>query len=426
MDRLIIHVDMDAFYASVEARDDPALAGKPLIIGALPQERGVVATCSYEARKFGVHSAMNIKDAYRLCPQGIYMHPDMKKYKLVSSKLHEIWNAFADVVEYIAFDEGYLDVTRTADKFGGPRAIAWKIKERTKAELGLTCSVGIGYSMTSAKMASEEEKPDGFFEIPTPEAFVSLILDRDIKVLYGVGEKTAEKLKEARILTVRDVQNNRQRVIHMLGKMGTYIANLSLGIDERPVTHYDEADAKSIGREITFQKDTMSYDFLKDVLMLLSISLEARLRRHGMYARTATLKLTYSDMRSITRSQSGESIRQAYEIFMSAIPMLKGLLTNSVRLIGISLQNLSDEYSRQLTFADLGGIREKWLSYRWKKAIWNLQRKYDIHLSPGASGSDGGERLYDVISHMSNRMGVPLHDSGTCSTPRDRARRGQT
>ncbi len=406
MDRLIIHVDMDAFYAAVEARDNPALAGKPLIIGALPQERGVVATCSYEARKFGVHSAQNIKEAYKLCPQGIFMHPDMKKYQRVSAQLHEIWQSYADVVEYIAFDEGYLDVTRTADKFGGPRAIAWKIKERTKAESGLTCSVGIGYSMTSAKMASEEKKPDGFFEIPTPEVFVDLVIDRDIRVLYGVGEKTAEKLNQKRIFTVRDIQNNRQMVINMLGKMGTYIAGLSLGIDERPVTHSDDADAKSLGREVTFQKDTMSYDFLKDVLMLLSISLEARLRRHGMYARTATLKLTYSDMKSITRSQSGESISQAYEIFMAAIPMLKGLLTNSVRLIGISLQNLSDEYSRQLTFADLGGIREKWLSYRWKKAIWNLQRKYNINLSPSTSETDGEERLYDVISHMRNRMGL--------------------
>ena len=124
MDRQIIHVDMDAFYASVEARDNPALVGKPLIIGSLPQERGVVATCSYEARKFGVHSAMNIKDAYRLCPQGIYMHPDIKKYKLVSSKLHEMWNSYAGVVEYMSLDEGYLDVTRTAEKFGGARAIA--------------------------------------------------------------------------------------------------------------------------------------------------------------------------------------------------------------------------------------------------------------------------------------------------------------
>ena len=307
------------------------------------------------------------------------------------------------MVEYISLDEGYLDVTRTAEKFGGARAIAWKIKERTKAEVSLTCSVGVGYSMTSAKMASEEKKPDGFFEIPTPEAFVSLILDRDVKVLYGVGEKTAEKLKEARIFTVCDVQNNRKWITSNFGKVGKYIADLSLGIDERPVTHSDDAEAKSIGREVTFQKDTMSYDFLKDVLMLLSISLEARLRRLSLYSRTVTLKLTYSDMKSITRSHSGESVSQAYEIFMAVIPLLKGTITNSVRLIGISLQNLSGEYSRQLTFADLGGIRDKWLSYRWKKAVWNLQRKYAVNLFPGDTETDWEEHLYDAISHMRNK-----------------------
>jgi len=406
MDRLIIHVDLDAFYASVEVRDNPALAGKPVIIGSLPQERGVVATCSYEARKFGVHSAMNIKDAYRLCPQGIFMHPDRQKYQRVSAQLHEIWRSYADVVEYIALDEGYLDVTRTADKFGGARAIAWKIKERTKAELGLTCSVGVGYSMTSAKMASEEKKPDGFFEIPTPEAFVNLILDRDVKVLYGVGAKTAEKLKEARILTVRDVQNNRQRVISMFGKMGKYIADLSLGIDERPVTSSDEADAKSIGREITFQKDTSHYPFLKDVLMILAISLEARLRRLDLYARTVTLKLTYWDMKTITRSHSNESTNRAYEIYMAAVGQLKDLLRGPVRLIGISLQNLNETYSRQLTFSDLNGAREKLLSRRWKKAVWNLQRRYSANLFVGKTQTEWEEHLYDVISTMRRRVSI--------------------
>ena len=398
MERIIIHVDMDAFYASIETRDNPALAGKPLIIGALPQERGVVATCSYEARKYGVHSAQNIKDAYRLCPQGIFMHP--QKYQRVSEQLHEIWRSYSDILEYVALDEGYLDISFTADKFGGARAIAWEIKKRTKTELGLTCSVGIGYSMTSAKMASEEKKPDGFFEIPTPEAFINLIIDRDVKVLYGVGEKTAEKLREARILTVRDVQNNRQKVISMLGKVGQYIADLSLGIDN------SEADAKSIGREITFQKDTMNYDFLKDVLMILSVSLEARLHRLSLYARTITLKLTYSDMKSITRSHSVECVHLAYEIFMAVIPMLNGLIVNSVRLIGISLQNLSQEYVRQLSFADIGGIREKWLAYRWEKALWNIQRRYNVNLSSNASENSYDEHIYNIISLMRQRTSI--------------------
>ena len=206
MPQIIIHVDMDAFYASVETRDDPALRGKPLIIGSLPNERGVVATCSYEARTYGVHSGMNIKDAYRLCPNGIYRHPNFDKYKAVSAQLHAIWDSYASASEAIALDEAYLDVTEKAGDWDGARRIARLIKQRTRDELKLTCSVGLAYSKTAAKTASEEKKPDGYFEILTPEAFVSLILDRDVKVLYTVGDSTAEKLYSAGIRTVRDIR----------------------------------------------------------------------------------------------------------------------------------------------------------------------------------------------------------------------------
>ena len=169
MDQIIIHVDMDAFYASVEIRDDPSLRGKPLVIGSLPNERGVVATCSYEARPFGVRSGMNIKEAYRLCPHAVFMHPNFEKYKAVSRQLHEIWNTYASASQAIALDEAYLDVTEQAKDFDGAREIARTIKRRTLDELGLTCSVGVAYSKTAAKTASEEKKPDGCFEIPTPE-----------------------------------------------------------------------------------------------------------------------------------------------------------------------------------------------------------------------------------------------------------------
>ncbi len=155
-DQIIIHVDMDAFFAAVEIRDNPTLRGKPLIIGSLPGERGVVATCSYEARKYGVHSAMNIKEAFRLCPTGIYMHPNMEKYKAVSGQLHEIWNSYATALEAIAYDEAYLDVTECAENFDSARQIGHEIKRRVRKELGLSCSVGVAYSKTAAKTASEE------------------------------------------------------------------------------------------------------------------------------------------------------------------------------------------------------------------------------------------------------------------------------
>jgi len=189
MNKTIIHVDMDAFYAAVEVRDNPELAGKPLIIGALPDERGVVSTCSYEARKYGVRSAMSIKTAYRLCPHGIYMHPNMHKYVAASNIVHKVWDTYTDLVEHISLDEGFLDVTNSAHLFGGAKRIGHEIKKRVKAEAGLTCSVGIGYSMMSAKLASEEKKPDGFFEIPNPESLKALIMDRSVRIIYGVGAK---------------------------------------------------------------------------------------------------------------------------------------------------------------------------------------------------------------------------------------------
>ena len=206
MKQIIIHVDMDAFYASVEIRDNPKLKGKPLIIGSMPNERGVVATCSYEARKYGVRSGMNIKDAYARCPGGIYMHPDFEKYKGVSKQLHEIWYTYASAAETIALDEAYLDVTEQAKDLEGARRIARLIKQRTRDELGLTCSVGVAYSKTAAKTASEEKKPDGYFEIPTAEDFVKLMIDRDVRSIYTVGEKTAQKLNTYEIYTVRDIR----------------------------------------------------------------------------------------------------------------------------------------------------------------------------------------------------------------------------
>jgi DNA polymerase-4/DNA polymerase IV (DinB-like DNA polymerase) len=218
--QIIIHVDMDAFYAAVEVRDDPSLAGKPLIIGALPTERGVVATASYEARRYGVHSAMNIKEAYRLCPHGIYMHPNFDKYRQVSERLREIWNDYAVRMETVALDEAYLDVTEQAKDLEGDRRIARLIKQRTRDEVHLSCSVGVAYSKTAAKTASEEKKPDGYFEIPTPEDFVALMRDRDVRELYTVGPKTAEKLHFYGIRTVEQITQRKEDVIRLFGKQG--------------------------------------------------------------------------------------------------------------------------------------------------------------------------------------------------------------
>jgi len=376
MNKTIIHVDMDAFFAAVEVRDNSELEGKPLIIGALPHERGVVSTCSYEARKFGVRSAMSIKEAYRRCPQGVYMHPNMQKYKEVSSKIHGIWCDYTDIVEYISLDEGYLDVTGTAHSFGGVRSIGLAIKDRTKSETGLTCSVGIGYSMMTAKLASEEKKPDGFFEIPNPESLRNLIIDRNVKIIYGIGIKTAEKLQNAGICTVRDIYCNKQKVIRLLDNHGRQIIEFAEGTDNRQVTPYYEGEAKSIGREHTFQHDITDFTLLKDALILIAKELSLKLRLEGIYCRTVTLKVKYGNMQSITRSKSGNATNKADLIYKTAAVMLDTVDKRSVRLVGISLSNFAESDFRQLTLEDMSSIHVEKRKEELDKALLDMQRKY--------------------------------------------------
>ena len=378
MDHIIIHVDMDAFYASVEMRDDPSLRGKPLIIGSMPNERGVVATCSYEARKYGIHSAMNIKEAYRRCPNGIYMHPDFDKYKAVSAQLHEIWSAYATASEYIALDEAYLDVTEQAKDFDGARSIARTIKHRTRDEVGLSCSVGVAYSKTAAKTASEEKKPDGYFEIPDPQAFIELMIDRDVRALYTVGSKTAEKLHLSGIHTVRDIQEQQDTVIRLLGKQGYWLTRLAFGVDDRKVEPYSPQNAKSISRELTFQEDVDNVELLRDVLFLLSLCVEHRAKRYGLYGRGVTLKITFADMKSISRSKATATSDSALEIYREAVQLLEQVPRRPIRLIGAGIYNLTTEYERQLSFEDYL-IDNKSAQQAEMKAIFGrLQKRYGL------------------------------------------------
>ena len=391
---------MDAFYASVETRDDPSLRGKPLIIGSLPSERGVVATCSYEARKFGVHSGMNIKDAYRLCPGGIYRHPNFDKYKAVSAQLHAIWDSYASASEAIALDEAYLDVTEKAGDWEGARAIARTIKQRTRDELNLTCSVGLAYSKTAAKTASEEKKPDGYYEIPTAQDFVNLILDRDVKVLYTVGAMTAEKLYAAGIHTVREVQERQEDVIRLLGKQGRWITQIAFGIDNRKVEPYRPEEAKSIGRELTFQKDVDNVELLRDVLFLLALNVENRARRVGLRGKGVTLKLTYADMKSITRSRSPASCDSAVSIWREAAKLLDRVEKRPVRLIGVSLYNLTDEVERQLRLEDFDSEDEREQEAERKRLFDALQEHYHLDFAGHVSEIYHAETLHKTAEYM--------------------------
>ena len=397
---LIIHVDMDAFYASVEVRDNPALAGKPLMIGALPTERGVVATCSYEARKYGIHSAMNIKEAYRLCPNGIYKHGNFDKYRAVSAELHKIWNDYAAASEYIALDEAYLDVTETAVDVEKAREFAREIKRRVLEEQRLTCSVGLAYSKTAAKTASEEKKPNGYFEILTPEAFTALLAERNVKALYTVGSKTAEKLSQLGIFKVKDIQDRRDAVIQLLGKQGRMIVDLASGIDDRKVIPYRPEDAKSISREMTFQEDVADYEFLKHALLLLSISVERRARRVGLHGKGVVLKLTYANMKSITRSKILPEADHAITIYREAVKLLAHVQHDPVRLVGVGIYNLTGDEYEQLVLEGFEPEQAGNAENELETELRHLQSIYLLDFAGHLEQIYHGETLYKTIEYM--------------------------
>jgi len=386
----IIHVDMDAFFAAVEIRDNLELAGKPLIIGSLPGERGVVATCSYEARKFGVRSAMPIHEAYQRCPQGIYMRPSSSKYQEASRKIHKIWDTYTDVCEHISLDEGFLDVTGSAHLFGGSDAIAHEIKRRTVQEVGLTCSVGVGYSMMSAKLASEEKKPDGFFEIPTPQDLKNLIIDRSVRIIYGVGAKTAAELARIGITTVRHIYENRDVIGGMFGKHGKQIVDLADGIDDRKVM--TPAKHKSIGTEHTFQTDISDFDYLRDVLLLIARKLSHDLKTAGIYCCTVTVKATYAkmNMKSVTRSKTGDATNKAKDIYKSAVELLEKIEKRPIRLIGISVSGLTKTPSLQLSLFDTG---EDDKQDKLSDAMLKLQLKYGSNIVKTVSELQAEKRM---------------------------------
>jgi len=300
----------------------------------------------------------------------------MHKYIEASNRIHKIWLTYTDLAEFISLDEGFLDVSGSAAHFGGAGKVGLLIKERTKEETGLTCSVGIGYSKTSAKLASEEKKPDGFFEIPNAGAFKDLVMDRGVRVIYGVGPKTAEALQRAGIATVRNILDNKLAVIDMLGSHGREIIDLAEGIDDRLVTPYYEAEAKSISREQTFQQDITDFSYLKDALRLLAKELSLKIRLEGLFARTVTLKVKYANMKLITRSKSGDAINRAKDIYSIAASMLDTVDKRPVRLVGIGLSGFAETVLRQMTMDDLGNQRESERQEALDRTLLEFQRRY--------------------------------------------------
>lgn len=349
--RWIMHVDMDAFYASVEALDNPALRGLPVIVGGSSQ-RGVVATCSYEARRYGVHSAMPIVQARRLCPQGVYVPVRMARYKEVSEQIMTIFHELSPVVEQLSIDEAFLDVSGMELLYGGPRHVGELAKQRIKNEVGLTASVGLAPNKFLAKLASDLQKPDGFTVIMHDNAR-TFIAPLPVAKIFGVGKAAQQELLQFGIESIGQLAQTDVRVLRkVFGKNAERVQLLALGLDDRPVS--GESEAKSVGREITFEEDLTGFAACRQQLLVLSELVGYRLRRKGYYGRTLTLKVKFADFQTVTRSLTSESdIVSDEEIYRLAVLLLQKVsLLKGVRLLGVTVSSLAGGASMALNFEE--------------------------------------------------------------------------
>jgi len=342
--RFIAHVDMDAFFAAIEQRDNPRFRGKPVIVGADPKGgrgRGVVSACSYEARTFGIHSAMPISIAYRKCPRAIFLRPDTQKYSKVSPLIYEILYGFTPDVEPVSIDEAFLDISGTYRLFGTPRQTCLRIKSKIKDRTRLTASVGLAPVKMAAKIASDLGKPDGFIEV-TQEGLLDFLWPLDISKIWGLGKKTEAVLNNMGVETIGDLAKmDVKKLIDVFGKNGAGLWQLANGIDERVVE--TETEAKSISNEVTFDKDTLNKDIIKGALMSLCERLSDRLRQEGLKGRTVTLKIRLEGFRTYTRTISMSGTTNFADIIYNQAERLYENFDagdKKVRLVGIKLSNL--------------------------------------------------------------------------------------
>ncbi len=351
--RVILHVDMDAFFAAVEQREHPAYRDKPVIVGADPQEgkgRGVVSTCSYEARKFGVHSAMPVSQAYKLCPHGIYVWPNGELYAEVSKEILAVFYEFTDAVEPLSIDEAFLDVTGSQKLFGPGEEIARKIKQRIVEKERITASVGMAPNKYLAKIASDLDKPDGLVVVH-PDKIDEFLFPLDISRLWGAGRKTQEVLLKMGIKTIGDLTAYPKDILDKkLGKMGRHFYSLAHGIDERPV--HTESEVKSVSNERTFWTDVNDERLILRTLLQLSEKVGFRVRKKGLHGKTIHLKLRYDNFSTITRNKTLPDYIDDTDTIFSTIKSLfeynyqKG---RKVRLLGIGISGFGDREGRQLS-----------------------------------------------------------------------------
>jgi len=339
---MILHIDMDAFYASIEQRDNPELKGKSVIVGGT-SGRGVVSAASYEARKYGVHSAMPIFQAREKCPEGVYIHPRMARYRHISGKVMTILQAFSPLVEPVSIDEAFMDITGCERLQGSPEDIARAIKSEIRSRLELTCSVGGAPVRFLAKIASDINKPDGLTIIPL-QAVPGFIKSLPIEKVPGVGKNARQRLDMLGIRYLADVNSLAPGILEKrLGKFGRRLTELASGVDKTPVS--PDSERKSISSEITLNQDTRDREQLEKILLQQSQVVARSLRKHGFRARTITLKIKQSDFKQFTRNKTITTPTQSSEtIYKAAVALFERCrLKQNIRLIGVGASGLVND-----------------------------------------------------------------------------------
>ncbi len=365
--RIIVHVDMDAFFAAVEELGRPELKGKPVIIGSDPKEghgRGVVSTANYEARKYGIHSAMPISKAYRLCPKGIYISPEHSKYSEKSREIMEILNSFSPLVEQVSIDEAFLDCTGCEALFGNPQEIGMKIKAKIYSRTGLTASIGIAGNKSVAKIASDYQKPDGL-TIVEPGKEKDFLYPLPINKLWGIGKKSQEYLNSLNIYYVKDIILKHSLIKERMGKHGRHIWEMANGIDDRPVisTMLSRKNLrKSISKERTFNEDITDRGQCERIILELSEDIAARLRKEKLAGRTISIKVRLEDFTTFSRSITLDRSTNETKMIQDCALSLFGHFDNhnrKFRLIGVHISGLGSEDGIQPSLLATAENRQK-------------------------------------------------------------------
>jgi DNA polymerase-4 len=347
--RRILHCDMDCFYAAVHMRDDPELRGRPVIIGGPPDSRGVVEASSYEARAFGIRSAMPATRAYRLCPQAVFLKPDFPRYRRESELVFAIWRRFTELVQVVSIDEAYLDVSDALEPWGSATAVAQEIRRRIREERRLTVSVGVGPNRLVAKIASDARKPDGL-TVVKPARVQAFLDPLTVRALPGVGPATERRLHELGLKTVAELRRCAPaRLEQALGRYGSQLARFACGIDERPVRV--EHERKSLSSERTYERDLAEPARLRDELDRLADSVANGLTKREISARTVTIKVRYEDFTTVTRSQTLPQPTADARVLRRVARALLGRTEagrRAVRLLGVGGSGLVDGSIEQL------------------------------------------------------------------------------